>query len=72
MIRLYGYAEAFDKVMNRDPISFPNLSPHRVNFGQIQEKSGNYKNYNQICNQSFYKKYSVRDHLIYAYYWFNT
>ncbi len=71
-IKLLNYYDAFDKVMNHDPITDPVLSPYRINFKKLKEKNGVFGSAYEIRKNYFAgRKYGVTNFIILAYYWFN-
>lgn len=70
-ISLLNYYDAFNKVLNHDPITDPDLSPHRINFKKLKEKNGILSSVNEIKSDYFGRKYKVNDQIVRAYYYFN-
>jgi putative sugar O-methyltransferase len=71
-IKLLNYYNAFDKVMNHDPITDPVLSPYRINFKKLKEKKGVFNSVSDIRKNYFAGgKYGVTNFIILAHYWFN-
>lgn len=55
--RFMDFGEAFDLVMKADPIACIDISPYRINFSQLANKTGIYKNLASVKSdyQSFFK-----------------
>lgn len=71
-IKQLNYFDAFEKVMNCDPVVEPVLSPYRINFRKIKEISGVKSSIEDIQEHYFAgAKYKVDSHIVRAYYFYN-
>ncbi|MDA8945076.1 putative sugar O-methyltransferase [Candidatus Pelagibacter ubique] len=71
-IKLLNYFLAFEKVMNSDPISDPDLSPHRVNFHKLKENKKVISSIKDMKKKYFAKnKFPLNNHMVAAYYYYN-
>jgi putative sugar O-methyltransferase len=73
-IKLLSYFDAFEKVMGRHPIADPDLSPFRVNFGDLRNRNTLISSVNK-CKENYFdivrggKSFSV--HVLLSYYHLN-
>jgi putative sugar O-methyltransferase len=71
-IKLLGYLDAFEKVMNVNPIVEPVLSPYRINFKKLRETPGVASSIEDIQKRYFAgETYKVDGHIVQAYYTLN-
>ena len=71
-INLLNYFSAFEKVMNSDPISDPDLSPYKVNFNKLKQNKGVLSSIGDLKKQYFAKnKFPLNNHMITVYYYYN-
>ena len=71
-IKLLNYFEAFEKVINHDPIADPDLSSYRVNFKKLKEKPGVISSIEDIQKNYFARdKYKLSAFMVRNYYFCN-
>ena len=71
-IRLKSYINAFDSVMNHDPMANIEVAPYRINFQQMKAKSGVISSAKKMKKAFFAKdKYYLNDSMVHAYYLYN-
>ncbi len=70
-IKLLSYFDAFDKVMNHDPINDSTLSNNRINFKRLKEKPGMIISVDDMRQKFFAKdKYVLSQYMVKAYYYY--
>jgi putative sugar O-methyltransferase len=71
-IKLLNYFLAFEKVMNSDPISDPDLSPHRINFYKLKKNKKVISSIKDMQKKYFAKnKFPLSNHMVEVYYYYN-
>jgi len=71
-IKLLNYFEAFDKVMNSDLITDPDLSPYRINFRKLKEIPNVIGSVEEMQKKYFASdKYNLSPQIIASYYYCN-
>lgn len=71
-INLLNYSDAFDTVMQNDPIADLDLAPYRINFKKLREKPRTISSMSEMQQRFFAKdKYDLNPQMIEAYYLYN-
>lgn len=71
-IRLLSYFDAFNKIMNEDPIADIDLAPYRINFKKLKEKPGIIVSIDGMRQKYFAKdKYRLSPPMVKTYYYYN-
>lgn len=68
-VQLLNYFDAFDAVMNHDPIADIDLAPYRINFKSLSMKDEVVSSVKEMRQAYFAKsKYQLNPQMVYAYY----
>lgn len=68
-VQLLNYFDAFDAIMNHDPITDIDLAPYRINFESLRMKDGVISSVKEMKQVYFAKdKYQLNSQMVYAYY----
>ncbi|MBW2343962.1 MAG: putative sugar O-methyltransferase [Deltaproteobacteria bacterium] len=71
-IKLLNYFDAFERVMNNDPIADPVLSPFRINFRNLKGKTGIISSISEMREKYFANhKYELTPSMVRSYYYYN-
>src|SRR3989338_620515 len=71
-IVLMNYFDAFEKVMENDPVTDPFLSPYRINFTTLRSKKGAIGSIQEMRRDFFAEdKYKLNHSVVAAYYIYN-
>ncbi|GAI82077.1 unnamed protein product, partial [marine sediment metagenome] len=71
-VRLLSYYDAFDAVMNHDPVADIDLAPYRINFKSLSMKDEVVSSVEEMKQVYFARsKYQLNPQMVYAYYIYN-